>query len=292
MGGGRTKEGTPIYRRINGRYTRIVPYKTDSIFRKTFDSGNTEHSERFRQRINEAKSIHRYDTEFSIKIRDAKNATELQKILFEKHGYQNNKFAYLGFLAKNIEMVKRALVTIDELENKFPFTKGIIVDYGADNENLASFLLHTGRLSLGKEWNEEDDFRLYNGTSRFLIHPNATPESFIAHEFAHAIEAKIMHKKYPNAFQDGKLNPDNFRLYNKIAKEWQTGSHLVKVQEKALQKLGITVEEAYPLISGYAVKKGIADAFAEAFADVYANGDNASEVSKVFTEELLAAAMK
>ena len=67
---------------------------------------------------------------------------------------------------------------------------------------------------------------------------------------------------------------------------WNDGTFLHPIRDRALSRLGISSRDLAGQISRYAGKT-IHELFAEAFADTYTNKDNASEASKILTEELI-----
>ena len=247
--------------------------------------------EEIKIRSAEIRASHKYTSDFSQKIRDAKTIDELMQAVYEKYGKSDDEFPYVVLRARNMEMVKRVLVTLDELENEYPFAKGIIYNFGsASNDSLAGFTLSSGKLGLSIDWNDEDSPSLYSGKIRGDSIPNTTPESIIAHEFGHAIQARIFQKLHPDLFTNGKYSPPNNEIGNKMILEYRNGKFMMEVEKKVLKKLNIGFYEAHSRISNYARDEGVMEAFSEAFSDVYANGENASAVSKAYVQALLEAA--
>ncbi len=227
---------------------------------------------------------------FRDKLNEVQTRDELKSVLYEK--YSPERFDD-KFLKKNVNMLKRVMNTLDELEDRYPEMKGKVQAFKSYTGKAQGKMSLFGDLTLNAKWNKEDDPELYDDFNGW--HPkNTTPEAIVAHEFAHAIQARILEKYYPDAFINGRLNPmtpimDRLNLGG----DWNTGQYLRPIQERAMARLGYTsfrgasVVQATSQISRYATKN-IFEAFSEAFADVYSNGDNASEASKAFTEEMIA----
>lgn len=95
-------------------------------------------------------------------------------------------------------------------------------------------------------------------------HPNATPESILAHEYGHSISLKVDEKKI---------------IDNAVAR------YVEKYPKSAMDAFIPDYQYAAESISHYAVTTEH-ELFAEAFGDVYANGDKAQELSKWIVEEV------
>lgn len=95
-------------------------------------------------------------------------------------------------------------------------------------------------------------------------HPNATPESILAHEYGHGISLNVDEKKI---------------IDNAVAR------YVEKYPKSAMDAFIPDYQYAAESISHYAVTTEH-ELFAEAFGDVYANGDNAQELSKWIIEEV------
>ena len=95
-------------------------------------------------------------------------------------------------------------------------------------------------------------------------HPNATPESILAHEYGHGISLNVDEKKI---------------IDNAVAR------YVEKHPRSAMDAFIPDYQYAAESISHYAVTTEH-ELFAEAFGDVYANGDKAQELSKWIVEEV------
>lgn len=95
-------------------------------------------------------------------------------------------------------------------------------------------------------------------------HPNATPESILAHEYGHGISLNVDEKKI---------------IDNAVAR------YVEKHPKSAMDAFIPDYQYAAESISHYAVTTEH-ELFAEAFGDVYANGDKAQELSKWIIEEV------
>lgn len=110
---------------------------------------------------------------------------------------------------------------------------------------------------------EETFYKVVGGKIR-AYHPNATPESILAHEYGHGISLKVDEKKI---------------IDNAVAR------YVEKYPKSAMDAFIPDYQYAAESISHYAVTTEH-ELFAEAFGDVYANGNNAQELSKWIVEEV------
>lgn len=110
---------------------------------------------------------------------------------------------------------------------------------------------------------EKTFFETIGGRIR-AYHPNATPESILAHEYGHGISLIVDEKKI---------------IENVVAK------YVEKYPKSAMDAFIPDYQYAAESISHYAVTTEH-ELFAEAFGDVYANGDKAQELSKWIVEEV------
>lgn len=254
MGGGRDNSGAVIYKRINGKYYRIAPYKRNN--------------KKFRNKVNNAKS---------------KN--ELLKILREKYGENNvpKNFVYKN----NISMIRRAINTLTELEDRYPLMKGFVRALG--NTTLgAAAMEFEGTFRLNPSfWGHEDDYRLYSEDNDSTDYQNRTPESVVAHEFQHGMQSKLLQMMYPDDFENGDIKSTS-KIQDFLQEQWDYGNYLLPIQERAMKRLGISDPTImYGRISLYAVTNDIFEGLAEAYGDVYANKNNAKKESKVLIEEFM-----
>lgn len=110
---------------------------------------------------------------------------------------------------------------------------------------------------------EETFYKVVGGKIR-AYHPNATPESILAHEYGHSVSLAVDEKKI---------------IDNAVAK------YVEKYPKSAMDAFIPDYQYAAESISHYAVTTEH-ELFAEAFGDVYANGNNAQELSKWIVEEV------
>lgn len=111
---------------------------------------------------------------------------------------------------------------------------------------------------------DEDTFYKTIGGRIRAYHPNATPESILAHEYGHNVSLGVDEKKI---------------IDNAVAK------YVDKYPKSAMDAFIPDYQYAAESISHYAVTTEH-ELFAEAFGDVYANGDKAQELSKWIVEEV------
>lgn len=110
---------------------------------------------------------------------------------------------------------------------------------------------------------EKTFYKTIGGRIR-AYHPNATPESILAHEYGHCISLNVDEKKI---------------IDNAVAR------YVEKYPKSAMDAFIPDYQYAAESISHYAVTTEH-ELFAEAFGDVYANGDKAQELSKWIIEEV------
>ena len=231
---------------------------------------------------------------FKDKVNDAQTKEDLLSVLNEKYS-----FVAPGAVTRNdIDMVKRVVTTLEELEEQYPFMKGYINGFeftvapGNTAAMHARYNANDGLLGqnfmFGSGWDVKDNPKMYTGNERGFAPPNQTPESIVAHEFGHAIGNVILGKMVEKARDKGFF--DAMFLLQDIKK----GKGLENLEKRAVASLGYKQPAAVRgKISGYAKyakrygSQPTNESFAEAFADVYSNGDNASDVSKAYVNVLL-----
>lgn len=108
---------------------------------------------------------------------------------------------------------------------------------------------------------EETFYNVVGGKIR-AYHPNATPESILAHEYGHSVSLKV---------NEQKIIDDAVAQY------------VAKYPKSGMDAYLPDYQYAAESISHYAVTTEH-ELFAEAFGDVYANGDKAQELSKMIVE--------
>lgn len=261
MGGGRTAEGVAIYKRVNGKYIRQAPYKKQK------------------------------EKSFSDKVDEATTKLELFEVLKGKY---ERKWIRRDVVFKNdFELVKKVVKTVDELESRYPFMKGYVKGLGITEKGVAEF--YDGILKLNPTYWDRDNDHLHTEPTSTYHPPNMTPEGMIAHEFGHAIQEYLMNKKLEAT--EGHLI-EEYEFWEKL----RAGEALDDVEAIALKSLGMSVDEARGGISEYAKaprskfkatkQSSMYESFAEAFADVFTNGDKASKESKAYVNALISEAEK
>lgn len=113
-------------------------------------------------------------------------------------------------------------------------------------------------------FNDEETFYNVVGGKIRAYHPNATPESLLAHEYGHSVSLEVDEQKI---------------IDNAVAR------YVEKYPKSAMDAFLPDYQYAAESISHYAVTTEH-ELFAEAFGDVYTNGDNAQELSKWIIEEV------
>lgn len=236
---------------------------------------------------------------FRNKVNGAKTNDELLSILQEKYGSENIQKGFVTM--HNLEMTKRTLNTVMELEDRYPFMKGAISGFhvvvdpfgGVAAEVKSSFSPSTGEskhtLGIGAAFATNDNPELYSGNERGHHPPNMTPEAVVAHEFGHALHNYLLGRMLQDARKKGFF--EAVMMVDDIKKD----RTLQQLEKQAKQSIGY--KKALPYLRGeiseYASGakmyggKPTEESFAEAFADVYSNGDNASSVSKAYVNTLL-----
>ena len=269
MGGGRTVEGAAIYRRVNGQYVRQVPYK------------------------NQPK-----EKSFRDKVKEAKTKNEIWALVTDKYGTKGVMRSTL--MKSDLELYKRVVTTLDELEEQYPFMKGFVKGIRSRVTAVASMDLTDDSdgayLKLNTSVWAADNARLHSmdPNERGYHPPHTSPESIIAHEFGHAIQHYITIRKKAEAERTGIMA--EYEFWQKL----QAGTVLDDVENKALRSLDMDANTARGGISGYAQSPDDKyhdtntspqyESFSEALADVYANGNNASRESKAYVQALIAEA--
>ena len=275
MGGGRDKSGTAIYRRRNGVYERLDG-----------------------QPINHRVKTQPEEKSFRDKINETSNYAEFIDVMRERYGRDPNIVRYSFARQNNLQMLKRVMNTIDDLEEKYPFMKGYIKGFRNIDDFKSKAMAgmdDEGNLYLNPNyWSENNNQYLYSMEKdvRGVHPPNMSPESIIAHEFGHAVHGYLMEK-----MADWANNAPVSEML-KAADVWAgliDGTALEYIERKALNSLGLThsLSMGRFKISKYAYGAKSSggnpsyEAFAEAFADVYANGEKAGDVSKAYVQALL-----
>ncbi len=318
MGGGRTAEGAKIYRRVDGTYIRVVPYK----------------------RIN-YKNVENL-------IVDSWNGFGSEKLILDSLGL-GNKMSFKGKVSPTTD----GLLTIGMAKMAAKYGNDVITDvrYG-DPDGFGYWeLAHTNvdedssyislnpsqyKQSNDKDRNDNHELGVRNG-----FHPEGNDDEFtIMHEFAHALQRKLVQKskfsfddeyaKYHNRdinryeqlmnsldqrslkeYHEGyrkeiaeikKRNPNIERdalihkqLFQLMESEYQDKTEALMNRQNfqimmLFQKAGaISPSDVGMKLTGnkesYA-SKDWSEAHAECVADVMYNGDNARPISKAYVKEM------
>lgn len=245
------------------------------------------------------------EKEFRDKVNDAQTKEELLTVLREQYGAEN---VAKGFVEQHdLGMTKKAVNTLLELEDRYPFMKGAISGFhvvvdpttvfdpngSISAQTITDFGGRTGKmrqtLGLGAAFATENNPLLFSGSERGQQPPNMTPEAVIAHEFGHAMHNYLLGRMLQEARQRGVANA--FLVMDDIKR----GTTLQRLEQQAKRSLGRRNglpnfrAEISKYASGAKAYGGnpTKESFADAFADVYANGDRASEVSKAYVNALL-----
>ena len=271
MGGGRTAEGIALYKRVDGKYVRQVPYKNQPqiAIREKAELGQS----------------------FSKELKKVKSKKEFLDLVETRFGKNS---VSPDFVNKNdLEMIKKVVGTVADLEEKYPFMKGFIKftsTISGSSRNIAE-MSSNGVLDINSSvWSINKNPILYN---RYIHPANNTPESTIAHEFGHAIHS-YLYKKMQEYYYKNK-DMDN---YYSVLASINSGAILRKFEEKAYKKIGLNKNTGRAQISKFAEMadmvgaKASHEAFAEAFADVFSNKTKASDASKAFVNEVVKEAKK
>lgn len=229
---------------------------------------------------------------FRDKVNEAKTLAELWTAVTDKYGKEN---VATSFIRKNdIELVKRAVNTLDELEERYPFMKGYIRKLGSHYAGLAAWNSDKQQFCLNPNYWDADNEHLHSGNERGYHPPNTTPESIVAHEFGHAVQTYLLEKM--TDWANHATKPSDMMKGVEIWSNVADGTVFEHIERRALDSLGLThssISEGRQKISQYArdaKKAGMNpsfEAFSEAFADVQSNGNNASPVSKAYVQALL-----
>lgn len=210
---------------------------------------------------------------FKDRINDTQTKEEFASVMRERYG---NKAVSDDFINRTeLSMAKRVMGVISDLEARYPFMEGFIKKFDIRNDAIAA-MRQDGTLTLNPVfWEMKDNPVLYESSYNT---PNSTPEATIAHEFGHAI-----HNYYFNWMREGNLT---FLELSKLYKKRLSGEFLNDVWKLAKKKAHVKSKDA--LLSGISryAKTNVMEGFAEAFADVYSNGDNASNNSKAYVEAM------
>ena len=223
-------------------------------------NSNNEHIE-----LETEKQFNIFDTKFKKDIKEKYNIKKMNTRHIDK------------------EVLKELLNNMSRVYNDFPNIRGKIkeikeIDH--PNGGLAVELQKDGTyvmyINKNKFYNGKVPKKLYEMDVKKHFHPNNTTyKDMSIHETGHIAVTEIIKK----------LNHNN---NNAIVFDSENNITVNKILNKALNKIGVNdIKEKDLLIrniSGYAYKKQGQEIIAEAFADYYANKQNASLLSKNIIE--------
>ena len=295
MSGGTNTNTKIYYRDRNGNLIKVGEKPTEKVVKILENQKRGDLLDNMRNMRRKPETPR--EKTFRDKVNEAKTKKELLGTLREKYGNSNVKPAFVN--SNDIDMVKRVVNTVEDLGEKYPASSGIVTGFGVTKRRgVMACMSQTfnkirglteNRMDLGDGyWDIKDHPALLSDMGGF--HPkNSTPESTIVHEYAHAIQGVLMSRMLTNA----KNSFEKMVIVSKI----QNGTALDFLEDRALQSLGINPSNRFERsetrgkISGYAKNpmggSAILESFSEAFADVYANGDKANEVSKAYVKALM-----
>ena len=198
---------------------------------------------------------------------------------FEKEIKEKYKIKKMNIKHIDKAVLKELLNNMSKVYNDFPNIKGkikAIKEIDHPNGGLAVELQKDGTfvmyINKNKFYNDKVPNKLYEIDVKKHFHPNNTTyKDMSIHEAGHIAVIEIIKR----------LNHNNS---NAIVFDSENNITVNKILNKALNKIGVNgINEKEILIrniSGYAYKKQGQEIIAEAFADYYANKDNASLLSK------------
>lgn len=264
MGGGRTKDGTPIYRRIKGIYTRIAPYKNNNnVIMGVVNSGKVD--------------IKLTKIDKNSEILKAKNFSELEKAL-SKHiavsiAPELEKYG-------NFELVQRSMQAVDRMTKLFPILKNdfLVMQFHRKKGCDICGMDYDGFLYFFEPFFSKKNPEPLRKEGSF--HPkNFSYEQVVAHELGHRIEALYLQKLYPKATE--RQLKASFNLHEGYI-------NISKIMYQKLLDAGYKghARDMMKAVSGYA-SKNWAEFGAESIGDVYSNGSKASPVSILFVQTLI-----
>ncbi|MCR4718670.1 MAG: hypothetical protein K5768_03465 [Firmicutes bacterium] len=266
MGGGRDFTGQTIYKRVNGRYIRQVPYKKDILQISSLE-------------ITDSYKVDTSKKQITINnISKTKNFSQLESELEKTFGYveitqQLRKYG-------NFELVKSGMVAVERMTKLFPMLKnsGLIMRMDGGSREAISGIDFDNNLHFYYNFFKKDNPESIFGNGKY--HPkNFSYEQVIAHELGHKLELIFLQKVYPKVTD---------RQLKALFQTHEGFTYISKVMYQKLYNKGYRghATEMMKAVSGYA-KKNWAEFGAEAIGDVYSNGSKASSVSQLFVLTLL-----
>lgn len=200
----------------------------------------------------------------------SKNFDSLVKYCKNKYGIDVDD----SVLGLNFNNCKKAFVGVESMFNDFPELKNNIRKLTTSKRGVMSCdgkVITFNPKYFGKDFDLDKLFEEQVKMGYWV--KNATPTATGAHETAHAVESLLidLNKTYEYEFQ-------KIRAWNKCEEAKLIVSRACKNIKKTPWGKGKKNAELIGSISRYA-QSDASEAMAEAFADVYANGENASPLS-------------
>ena len=164
----------------------------------------------------------------------------------------------------------QVLTVLRDVEREFGVTIGdaTIDKLGRGRKNVLAYMERgTGNLGFNENFFDEAKMtQTYDDCVRSGFHPSRGDKSAIEAVAAHELGHRINYIAAQNAGTDMDIVADS-------------------IVKAAARKLGVKPKELKSSISGYA-KKNNAETLAEAYADVYCNGEKAKPASRAIVEDL------
>ena len=220
---------------------------------------------------------------FDGSITSATNFDELQTALEQRLGKVTIDEELKEYA--NFEIVKKGMEAVDKMVEMFPILEGQDLDMrliptSVDKGGVINKMRWDGTIWFSKKYYDKENPMLLDAIKEFdgKSHPkNFSPEQCISHELGHYISALYLKKMNPyfNSLQmEVNYGVVTYRdlwvgVYKQMGKNGYTGS----------------IISMFKNISKYATRTW-EEGGAEAIADVFSNGDNANEASKLFVDAL------
>lgn len=181
----------------------------------------------------------------------------------------------------NLDMAKKIMAGAEACYKEYPFLNGRVdvIDTlykGVMSYGFAGDRYH--KVGVDTEKLKNIDSILKDCDERKQWHKNASVESLVAHEYAHAIEHWIG-EKYGKKFEKSDYE---------IEESMKNSSFAASIVQSAYYSLKTpkSITDCQRGISKYAMAT-YGETLAEAFADCYANGDDANDFSKAIKRKTL-----
>ncbi len=208
-----------------------------------------------------------------------KSPMEVSDSIWTNYKIDLSSFQFMDHMSNNpgfVEVVKSTCDGLDAVLDEIPELKGEINNF----QMGGTAVLTTSGNSVffnRKLLNDPDEAQKMcdEYSKKGHWHKNSSPASLMAHEMGHALEHKLIEKVL------------NYRRGSQGFSEALNNSEIAgRIVEKAADEIGGKMPELQKSISLYATKN-YSETLAEAMADCYANGDNATPFSKAIKKEAL-----